>query len=118
MNPPEKQSDESLRAMLTYRSNKGLNDVNLTAAFISDKLDYSNELASINSRNLSRRIILKSSLERRINKMLKLEFALDDELDLVSTNNYAGSKIRNLASADIIAEADPVNVDDNQGSFP
>lgn len=108
MNPPEKQSDESLRAMLTYGSHKGLNDLNLTAAFVSDKLNYSNELVSIDSRNLSRRIILKGSLERRINKMLKLEFAVDDELDLVSTNNYKGSKIRNLASADVIAEADPV----------
>lgn len=108
MNPPEKQSDESLRAMMTYTSQKGLNDVNLTAAFISDKLDYSNELASIDSRNLSRRIIIKSSIERRINKMLKLEFALDDELDLVSTNNYENRKKRNLLSADIIAEADPL----------
>lgn len=108
MNPPEKQSDESLRAMLTYGSRKGLNDINLTVAFISDKLDYSNELASVDSRNLTKRIILKSSLERRINKMLKLEFAFDDELDLINTNNYAGSKARNLASGDLTAEAYPV----------
>jgi len=107
MNPPENQSDESLRAMLNYGSHKGHNVINLTAAFISDKLDYSNELASIESRNNSRRIILKSSLERRINKMLKLEFGLDDEIDFVNTNNYAGSKTRNLASADVIAETDP-----------
>ncbi len=107
MNPPENQSDESLRAMLTYGSHKGLNNINLTAAFISDKLDYSNELASIESRNNSRRIILKSSLEHRVNKILKLEFALDDEIDFVNTNNYAGSKTRNLASADLIAETDP-----------
>lgn len=108
MNPPEKQSDESLRTMLTYGSCKGLNDINLTVAFISDKLDYSNELASVDSRNLTKRIILKSSLERRINKMLKLEFAFDDELDLINTNNYAGSKARNLASGDLTAEAYPV----------
>jgi vitamin B12 transporter len=108
MNPPERQSDESLRTMMTYRSHKGLNDINLTAAFISDKLDYSNELASIDSRNLSKRIILKSRFERRINRMLKLELSLDDELNLISTNNYAGSKSRNLASGDLIAEAYPV----------
>ncbi len=102
MNPPEKQSDESLRAMLTYESAKGLTDIHFTAAFISDKLDYTNELASVDSRNLSKRIILKSGLERRINKMLKLEFALNDELNLINTNNYAGNKSRNLASADAI----------------
>jgi len=108
MNPPEKQSDESLRAMLTYGYQKGQNNLNLTAAFISDNLDYLNELASIDSRNHSGRIILKSSLERRINKLLKLEFAIDNELDLVKTNNYEGSKKRNLLSADVSAEADPV----------
>jgi len=106
MNPPEKQSDESLRAMLTYGSEKGLTGIHLTAAFISDKLDYTNELASVDSRNLSKRIILKSGLQRRINKMLKLEFTLNDELNLINTNNYAGNKSRNLASADAIAETD------------
>ncbi len=108
MNPPEKQSDQSLRTMLTYGSHKGLNDIHLIAAFISDKLNYSNELASVDSRNLSNRIILKSSLERRINKMLNLEFKFDNELDLISTNNYTGNKSRNLASADLIVEADPL----------
>jgi iron complex outermembrane receptor protein len=106
MNPPEKQSDESLRTMLTYVSAKGLTDIHFTAAFISDKLDYTNELASVDSRNLSKRIILKSGLQRRINKMLKLEFTLNDELNLINTNNYAGNKSRNLASADAIAETD------------
>jgi vitamin B12 transporter len=106
MNPPEKQSDESLRTMLTYVSTKGLTDIHFTAAFISDKLDYTNELASVDSRNLSKRIILKSDLQRRVNKMLKLEFTLNDELNLINTNNYAGNKSRNLASADAIAETD------------
>lgn len=106
MNPPEKQSDESLRAMLTFGSAKALTETHFIAAFISDKLDYSNELASVDSRNLSKRIILKSSLMRQINKMLKLEFALNDELNLIITNNYAGNKSRNQASADAIAEAD------------
>jgi vitamin B12 transporter len=106
MNPPEKQSDESLRTMLTYVSKKGLTDIHFTAAFISDKLDYTNELASVDSRNLSKRIILKSDLQRRVNKMLKLEFTLNDELNLINTNNYAGNKSRNLASADAIAETD------------
>lgn len=108
MDPPEKQSDESLRAMLNYGYHKGQNNINFTAAFISDKLDYSNKLASIESRNHSGRIILKSSFEQRVNNLLKLEFALDDELDLVNSNNYEGSKKRNLISADVTAEADLV----------
>jgi outer membrane cobalamin receptor len=106
MHPPEKQSDESLRTMLTFESATGPDDINLTAAFISDKLDYTNELASVYSKNLSKRIILKSGLEHRISKMLKLEFHLNDELNLINTNNYTGKKSRNLATADVIAETE------------
>jgi len=106
MNPPEKQHDESLRAMFTYDYLRGLTDLNFTAAFISDKLDYTNTLASVNSDNLSRRIILKGEIERRINSVLKVEFAFNNELNIVNTNNYEGIKVRNLASAYTIAEAD------------
>jgi outer membrane receptor protein involved in Fe transport len=106
MNPPEKQSDESVRAILTFESVRALIETHFTAAFISDKLDYSNELASIDSRNMSKRIILKSILEHRINKKLKLKFALNDEFNFIVTNNYNGNKSRNLGSVDVIAETD------------
>jgi vitamin B12 transporter len=106
MNPSEKQYDESLRAMFTYGYLKGLTDLDFTAAFISDKLEYTNKLASVNSRNSSRRIILKSDIESRINKILKVDFALNNELNIVNTNNYAGVKVRNIASAHAMAEAD------------
>jgi len=106
MNPPEKQFDESLRAILEYRSVSGENDIKVTAAFISDKLNYTNELVSVDSRNLSKRIIMKGSIERMINNILRLELSLDDELNIINTNNYAGSKTRNLFSADAVAEAD------------
>jgi len=106
MNPPEKQSDESIRAMLSYGYAKGITDIHLTAAFIFDRLDYTNELASVDSRNLSKRIILKSRFEHQINKIMKLEVAVNDELNLISTNNYTGSKSRNLISSDAIAVTD------------
>lgn len=105
MNPSEKQHDESLRAMVSYACLKGLTDLNFTAAFISDRLDYTNVLASVNSRNLSRRIMLKSDIESRVNNILKVDFAFCNELNIVNTNNYTGVKIRNIASADATAEA-------------
>ncbi|TFG44458.1 MAG: TonB-dependent receptor, partial [Bacteroidia bacterium] len=98
--------DNSLRAMLTYGSARGITGINITAAFISDKLDYTNELASVDSRNHSKRIILKSRFDRRINEILKLEIALNDELNIINTNNYAGDRARNLFSADAVAEAE------------
>jgi iron complex outermembrane receptor protein len=106
MNPSEKQYDESLRAMFTYGYIKGLTDLNFTAAFISDKLEYTNELASVNSGNSSRRIILKSDIESRINKILKVDFVFSNELNIVNTNNYTGVKVRNITSAHAMAEAD------------
>jgi iron complex outermembrane receptor protein len=104
--PSEKQHDESLRAMFTYGCLKGIYDLNVTAAFLSDKLDYTNELASVNSRNSSKRIILKSDLDIKVNEILNVKIALNNEMNTVNTNNYAGIKVRNVASATAIAEAD------------
>ena len=59
MNPPEKQDDESLRAMVAYETSRGLTDFDITAAFISDRMIYENEVASVDSRNISKRFILK-----------------------------------------------------------
>jgi iron complex outermembrane receptor protein len=106
LDPPEKQFDESLRAMFEYGSVRGITGLNATAAFISDKLNYTNGLASVDSRNLSKRIILKGRIERMINNMVRLELSLNDEFNIINTNNYAGLKSRNLLSADAVAEAD------------
>ncbi len=73
---------------------------------ICDKLDYSNALASINSRNSSKRLVVKSDIERRINDILKVQVVLSNELTIVSTNNYRRHQLRNEASADAAAEAD------------
>jgi len=106
MDPPEKQFDESMRAMVEYGSVSGINEINITGAFISDKLNYINELASVDSRNNSKRIILKGTFERILKNILKLELSLNEELNLINTTNYSGLKAMNLFSADAAAEAD------------
>lgn len=106
INPPEKQVDESIRAVFNYGYLQGMTDLNVTAALIFDKLDYSNVVASINSRNSSKRLVVKSDIERRINDILKVQVVLSNELTVVSTNNYASIRLRNVASADAAAEAD------------
>jgi len=106
MNPPEKQYDESIRALITYGYLKGTTDMNFTAALISDKLKYTNEIASVKSGNFSKRIVLRNNIVHRINEILKVEIALNNELNIVNTNNYAEGKIRNIASVDGLAEAD------------
>jgi iron complex outermembrane receptor protein len=106
MTPPENQEDESLRTMVTYESSGENSAISITGAFISDKLEYNNEAASVNSRNNSKRILLKSDFETRINGMMKIGFAFNNEVSIVNTNNYAEEKIRNVASFDATAQAD------------
>ncbi len=106
MDPPEKQFDESMRAMVEYGSVSGMNGINITGAFISDKLNYINELASVDSRNNSKRIILNGAFDRTIKNILRLELSLNEELNIIKTTNYSGSKAMNLFSADVAAEAD------------
>ncbi|MBN2666305.1 MAG: TonB-dependent receptor [Bacteroidales bacterium] len=108
-NPPEKQDDESLRAMVSYSGDLNQADIGITAAFIADRLRYNNELASIRSVNNSRTLTLKGSYKRRISDFLLLEAGFSDELSHVSTSNYKGNKSRNLASFDLLAESMPVS---------
>lgn len=100
LNPCEKQNDESLRAMITYETSKGSNDLNITAAYISDKLDYKNEVVSVDSRNHSERLLLKGDLDMSITKLLRVQFSVSNELTRIRTNNYAGEKVRNMLSGD------------------
>ena len=105
MNPPEKQDDESLRAMITYETSRRLTDFDLTAAFISDRLIYENEIASVNSRNYSKRILVRGVVENSINEILRVRFAINNDFNIVNTNNYSLEKTRNLLTADATAEA-------------
>lgn len=104
LNPPEKQNDESLRSMLAYDYQLNKTRLNLTSAFISDRLDYTNEQASVDSRNSLNRIIVKGTFNRLISSVLNLRFAAGNELDLVKTNNYDGRKSRNVLSLDAAAD--------------
>lgn len=100
LNPCEKQNDESLRAMITYETLKGSNDLSFTTAYISDKLNYKNEVVSVDSRNNSERLLLKGDLDRRINKLLRVQFSISNELTRIRTNNYADEKVRNMLTGD------------------
>ena len=52
-NLKETQSDESLRTMLNWDLYGGLNKFSFTGAWMMNKLNYTNSLASIDSRNYS-----------------------------------------------------------------
>ncbi len=94
-NSGEKQFDESLRTMLNYDIYKEKINYSLTGAWMLNRLNYSNRLASIDSRNRSETLILKSGLESLIGENTKLKIVLNEELNLIESNNYDQNVTRN-----------------------
>ena len=104
----EKQIDESLRTMISYDGKKGLSDYYVLGSFLLSRLNYSNQLASINSENLSESVIIKSGLTKRIGDYIRLKMVLENDYTLVKTENYGDNKAgRNVAS--VTAMADLIN---------
>ncbi|TAL60344.1 MAG: hypothetical protein EPN88_16110 [Bacteroidetes bacterium] len=103
-NSDEKQFDESLRVMLNHDLSRGKANITLTGAFLSDRLNYSNRLAAINSRNLSETVILKGGLENRMLENVKLKVVLDEELNIIKSNNYDKNAERNTTTLTASAE--------------
>ena len=102
--PGEKQLDESFRTLVNYNHFIGSNDLNIDFAFISDRLNYSNPVASIDSRNLARTLVLKTGLKTSIGDRTKIRFNLNEELNIISSNNYSGEKTRNTLTLTATAE--------------
>jgi iron complex outermembrane receptor protein len=104
-NSDEKQFDESLRALLNHDLLHGKTDISFTGAILFDRLNYSNSLASINSSNLSETVILKAGLENRIWNNVKLKIILNEELNIIKSNNYNKNATRNISTMTASAES-------------
>lgn len=101
----EKQIDESLRTIINYDGYSGMAEYFLTGSFSVSRLDYSNKMASIDSRNLSEMIILKAGLVNMPGKFVRTKITIDNENTLVKSENYNDNKAgRNVASVTVSAE--------------
>jgi len=96
-NSGEKQFDESLRTMLNYDATKGNSNLSFTGAWMMSRLNYINRLASIDSRNNSEILTLKAIMENPIGENTKLRIALDEQSNVVKSNNYNQNTTRNTA---------------------
>jgi len=95
---PEKQSDESLRAMFGYNLDKAASAFYITGAWLMNRLYYENTLASIDSRNMSNSLSFKAGAEKSILTGSKLKLDISEELNKVNSNNYGGRIIRQTNS--------------------
>ena len=100
----ETQSDESLRTMVNYDRFGCLNKFSFTGAWLMNRLNYTNSLASIDSRNLSETLVLKASMQRHIAEFTNLKVTLNEEVNYVKSNNYEGNTTRNTVSLTASAE--------------
>lgn len=98
-NTGERQVDESLKTMLNYTGDAGHGILNLTGAWIYNRLDYFNRLASIDSRNKADVLTFKAIFILPAGQFSELKFIADEVNDFVRSNNYAGTISRNTISA-------------------
>jgi vitamin B12 transporter len=94
----ERQSDESVRSMFSLEIPTGKNKVSFTAAWVRDRLNYSNPVVAIDSRNLSDMFTLKAGFENQIGEDTKLKIGLDEKSNVINSNNYIQTTKRNTAT--------------------
>ena len=105
----EKQFDESLRVMIDDNLTKGINNYFVTGAFLSDRLNYTSQVAKIDSRNLSESYIMKAGRESHLGEYTKMKFTAEDELSTVNSNNYTHFQERNMATMTAYLERACIN---------
>jgi iron complex outermembrane receptor protein len=110
----EKQNDESVRTIIEYDGHYGLSEYFLTGSYSVSRLDYSNKLASIDSRNFSEMIMLRAKLVNRTGRFLSTKVVAENENTHVRSVNYDdNSTRRNVTSVTGSAE---VNVSGRLGA--
>ena len=94
----ETQQDESLRTMITYDHFGNADNISVSGAWIKNRLDYANSLASIDSRNSSGTVVFRAALDHDKRKGIRLKATLEESLNMISSNNYDGNVSRNNLS--------------------
>jgi outer membrane cobalamin receptor len=100
----EKQSDESLRSLLSYNIVKGKKEYFSTAAWMFTNLNYTSQLYSIDSRNKANTVVLKGGMTTPLGEYSRLKIVLSNELNAIESNNYNERVRRNNASVTLSAE--------------
>ncbi len=99
----EKQYDESIRSVLNFSSHESKYDVKMTAAVLSDKLNYINRMSSTDSRNNVTTAIIKASAGKNITERFRMDLLISEELNSINSNNYDGHKTRSNLLTQIVA---------------
>lgn len=105
----ERQYDESVRFMLADNMSLGKTRYSFTGAWLHDRMNYTSQLAEVDSRNLSDMLVMKMESETQLDEITKLKVTFNDEYCTVNSNNYTDQKKRNTASVTASLERECVN---------
>ena len=94
----ERQLDEFFRTMIDYNHYDLNTDYDMSLSWFSDRLDYFNPVASIESRNHSNTIIARGGIETALGEKTKVKFVLNNELNSVRSVNYNDLRLRNVTT--------------------
>ena len=95
--PSENQTDIFLRTIINHRRFYRKSNIDLTVALFSDRLDYVNQQASVNSKNHSITLNSKAAFEKEFTKNTHLEILLTNEYSRVNSVNYSDIKSRSVS---------------------
>lgn len=94
----EKQYDESFRAVIKHNIYLDKTGIEAVMAWFSDRLNYVNIPASIDSKNIMNSLFIKAAGEAAIGKKTSFRLAMNNEIDFVNSVNYAGNTNRYLTT--------------------
>lgn len=97
----EQQYDESLRGIIKYKLYKGALNIDANVSYISNWLNYTNHLLSVDSKNKSNRYSAQLLINYTFNKEYKLRAGISATNTVVSSNNYTEIITRNKQSIDL-----------------
>lgn len=94
----ERQNDVSTRYLVSHERYNSGRTFKVSAAFISDRLNYVNKLASIDSYNRSDRLNLTGRSDILHNGRSHIKVTIDHDLTRVRSVNYNSIRTRNITS--------------------
>ncbi len=100
----EKQSDQSLRSVISYDTQRNRIEFSSSAAWMMTKMHYKSYWDTAGSVNKVNTLVIKGGLNYKLDDATTVKVVLNDELSMVESNYYSSQVKNNNASLTISAE--------------
>jgi outer membrane cobalamin receptor len=100
----EKQTDKSIRTLISYDAVKGRKEFFATAAWMLSDMVYKSQFDTLGSRNKVNTLVQKGGLTLPLGESTNVKIVLNDELNIVESDYYINSISHNNASLTLSAE--------------